>query len=109
MKLYKDTELLETIAKGLITGILVGYLIIYGLRPSVPYPEYILDFFENKWIFLILVIIIYYAFLWDYTIAVLLLLSTIALIFDYVIFTNSNPLFIKNESATINDNFPIFV
>lgn len=109
MILDKNTELLEIIAKGLITGILVGYLIIYGLRPSVPYPDYILDFFENKWIFLILVIIIYYVFLWDYTIAVLLLLSTIALIFDYVIFTKSNPLFIINKPLLINDNFPIFV
>jgi len=109
MNLDKNTELLETIFKGLITGILVGYLIIYGLRPSIPYPEYILNFFENKWIFLILVIIIYYTFLWDYTIAILLLLSTIALIFDYVVFTSRNPLFINKEPISINDNIPIFV
>ena len=83
-------EEFQYILKGLLAGILSAYLIIYGLLPSVPYPEFILDFFENKWMFLILLIINYYIFIWDYRCGVLLLLSILALIFDYVIFTTNN-------------------
>ena len=61
-------EIFEYILKGVIAGILAGYLIIYGLRPAVPYPEIILEIFDNKWMFLILVILNYYAFIWDYNI-----------------------------------------
>ncbi len=81
-------ENLQVILKGIVAGILSAYLVIYGLRPAVPYPELILELFENLWIFIILLLVNYYVFLWDYTIGILLLLSIIALIFDYVVFTN---------------------
>lgn len=83
-------EYLQDVLKGLISGILAGYLIIYGLRPSMPYPEIILDFFENKWIFLILLIVNYYVFVWDYKCGVMLLMCIIALVFDYVIFAEND-------------------
>jgi len=102
----------DTILKGLLTGVLIAYLLIYGLRPSVPYPDLILEFFENKWIFLILIIVIYYALIWDLQIGLLLILCTIALIFDYVIFTDlgakSSKDYIKNET-TFENNFPTFI
>lgn len=72
----------------LIIGILSAYLLIYGLRPSVPYPESILEFYENFWLLLILVIINFYVYLWDRTIGLLLCLSIIALIFDMIQFAN---------------------
>jgi|DEB0MinimDraft_4_1074332.scaffolds.fasta_scaffold10133_4 Ca2+/Na+ antiporter len=103
----------ETILKGFITGILIGYVLIYGLRPSVRYPDLILEFFENKWIFLILLLIIYYSIIWDLRIGVLMLLSTIALIFDYIIFTdtfNQNKENMNNNVDTnIQNNFPLFI
>jgi hypothetical protein len=71
----------------LIIGLLTGYLLIYGLRPSFPYPEFILEPFEHNWIFLIIFIVNYYAFIWDSKVGYLMLLSIIALIFDYLIFT----------------------
>jgi hypothetical protein len=116
-------EIIEDIIKGIIAGILAAFLILYGLRPSVPYPEIILEIFDNKWMFLILVILNYYAFIWDYTIGSLLLLCVITLIFDYIIFiekgfkptdfTKNNtiekfitnePVFIKNNTLIMNDN-----
>ena len=42
--------------KYIIIGILSAYLLIYGLRPSIPYPETILEFYENFW-FLIIIFI----------------------------------------------------
>jgi len=71
-----------------IIGILSAYLLIYGLRPSVPYPESILEFYENFWLLLILVIFNFYIYLWDRTIGLLLCLSIIALIFDMIQFSN---------------------
>jgi hypothetical protein len=81
-------EYLEVILKGLITGLLSAYLVLYGLRPAVPYPEMILELFENLWMFIILLIFNYYTFVWDYTIGAILLLCILALVFDYIVFTN---------------------
>lgn len=71
----------------LIIGIISAYLLIYGLRPSVPYPEELLELYEHYWILLIIMIINIYVLIWDLRIGVLMSLSIIALIFDMIIFT----------------------
>lgn len=76
----------NTILKGIITGILSGYLLIYGLRPSVQYPDIILELFDNTWIIILLVILNYYLYIWDKIIGSLFLLCIIGLIFDQIIF-----------------------
>jgi len=103
-------EYFHIIFKGIITGVLSAYLLIYGLRPAIPYPEYILEFFENKWLFIILILINYYAFIYDYRIGCLLLLSIIALVFDYVIFVNNDikQINIKNRESFNIIKDPIF-
>jgi hypothetical protein len=73
--------------KYIIIGILTAYLLIYGLRPSVPYPEAILEFYENFWILIILIFFNFYIYLWDKKIGVLLGLSIIALIMDMIQFS----------------------
>jgi hypothetical protein len=100
-------ESLETILKGLLAGFLSAYLILFGLRPAVAYPELILELFENLWIFIILLIINYYVFIWDYTIGAILLLCIIALIFDYVVFTNKG--FQKKMNSHIQHYEDFFV
>jgi hypothetical protein len=80
-------EYLEIIIKGILCGILSAFLIIYGLRPAVPYPDALLEFFENPWLFLILLLATYYVFIWDHMLGALLLLSISSLIFDYIVFT----------------------
>ncbi len=100
-------ESLETILKGLLAGFLSAYLILFGLRPAVAYPEIILELFENLWIFIILLIINYYVFIWDYTIGAILLLCIIALIFDYVVFTNKG--FQKKMNSHIQHYEDFFV
>jgi len=79
---------IETFIRYIIIGILSAYLLIYGLRPSIPYPEYILELAEHYWIIVILIIINYYIALWDLKIALLVCLSIVALIFDIYIFGN---------------------
>ena len=78
---------IDIFIKFLIIGILSAYLLIYGLRPSVPYPEQILELCEHYWILIIIIIINYYILLWDLRIAVLTALGIIALIFDMILFT----------------------
>lgn len=110
MESVKFKEYSSLILKGIITGVISAYLLIYGLRPSVHYPEIILDFFENKWIFIILIIINYYVFLYDYKIGCMFLLCIIALIFDYIIFASNDinkTEIIKNEGFE-NDSMYVF-
>jgi len=81
-------KFLDIFIRYILIGILSAYLLIYGLRPAIPYPEYILEFYENFWLLILLVIINYYVYLWDARIGILLGLSVIALIFDMIQFTN---------------------
>jgi len=84
---YRNRMELLILFKYIIIGILTGYLLIYGLRPSVPYPEAILEFYENFWLLIILIIFNFYIYIWDKTIGVLLFLSIIALIMDMIQFS----------------------
>lgn len=99
-------EYLELILKGAITGVLCAYLVLFGLRPAVPYPEFILELFENLWMFIILLIANYYILIWDYTIGAILLLCILALIFDFVVFTNKG--FEKRVKYESRDTFADF-
>ena len=91
---------IEDISKGILTGALVSYLIILGMRPAAIYPDNILDIIDNPWIFLILFIFNYYILYWDITIGLLLFLTLIALILDIIIFTDGD--FIKDNINILN-------
>ena len=80
-------DVLNTVLKGIISGFLIAYLIMLGLRPSAEYPDNILEIIDNPWIFIILILVNFYAIQWDMTIGLLLLLSIIALLLDVIIFT----------------------
>ena len=71
----------------LIIGIISAYLLIYGLRPSIQYPETLIEIYEHYWILLILIIINIYLFYWDLRIGVMMLLAIIAIVFDMATFT----------------------
>jgi hypothetical protein len=101
MKEVLDRNLFESIIKYLFVGLLSGYILVYALRPSIPNPDIILDILENKFIFIILFIINYYLYLYDYLIATLFSICIFSLIFDYLIFIDIN----KNIETTIHENF----
>lgn len=82
--------MIKTFIEFLIMGILSGYLLIYGLRPSVSYPDFILEPFQHNWLFLIIFLINYYLFIFNIKIGFLMLLAVIALIFDFLIFAKKN-------------------
>ena len=76
-----------SILKGVISGFLIAYLIVLGLRPAAEYPDNLLEIIDNPWIFVVLVLINFYVMQWDTTIGLLMLLSIIALMLDIFIFT----------------------
>jgi ABC-type multidrug transport system fused ATPase/permease subunit len=100
-----NNEVLYNILKGLITGFLIAYLVILGLRPAALYPDNMLDIIDNPWIFIILFIINFYVIQWDLTIGLLLFLSIIALILDIIIFTEGKIFYsIEDNKESFNEN-----
>lgn len=80
-------DCINSLMKGIVSAIFIAYLILYGLRPAVMYPDNILDIVDNPWVMIILLIINYYFFIWDTTIGLLMLLMLIALLLDIILFT----------------------
>ena len=100
-----NNEVLYNIFKGLITGFLIAYLVILGLRPAALYPDNMLDIIDNPWIFIILFIVNFYVIQWDLTIGLLLFLSIIALILDIIIFTEGKIFYsIEDNKESFNEN-----
>ena len=95
-----ESNNLNIILKGTISGFLIAYLVILGLRPTAEYPDNILEIIDNPWIFVLLIIINFYALQWDLTIGLLLMLSIIALILDVIIFTEGE--IFNNDSSIEN-------
>jgi len=93
--------MIEEFIKYILIGFFSAYLLIYGLRPSIPYPHYILEPYEHNWMFIVIFIINYYLFIWDIKLGALMLLCVIALIFDMFLFTkknfNTNPIPVQNN------------
>lgn len=81
-------SMIDNVLKGIISGFLIAYLLIFGLIPSSKYPDDILDIMDNPWIFAIILIINFYILYWDLTIGLLLFISLIALMLDIIIFTD---------------------
>lgn len=79
-------DYIDIFMRYLLIGIVSGYLLIYGLRPSVPYPEQLLELCEHYWIIILLLFINYYILLWDLRLGLLITLGIVALIFDIIIF-----------------------
>ena len=102
----KNNSLFNYILKGGITGILVAYVIIYALRPSVPYPDFIIEIFENYFMFIILLLINFYLFLWDKLIGTLFFVCILSLVFDYFIFIKKDLVKIKKfDNQVVIENF----
>ena len=99
-----DNNIISKVLKGLITGILCAYIILFALRPSVPNPDSILEIIENKYILIPLILINYYLFEWDKLVGILFLICIISLIFDYFIFINKGLKKIRNKNIDYESN-----
>lgn len=72
--------------RGLITGILAAFVILYALRPGMPYPQWMITLYDHPWVFLVLFAIIAYIALMDVFIGALLMIAFVALAADMYLF-----------------------
>ena len=75
--------------EGLIIGILSGICIIYGFQTRVKYPLWMVKAYDHPWIILLLIIVSLYTLQVNEKIGALLLIITLAMIVDGIIFTRS--------------------
>lgn len=82
---------LNDVFEGIAVGLLAGLVLVYALRPKVPYPAWMVSIFEQPWIFLVLAIFAVSVFLWSRVVGALLVLIIIALYADMVVFARPPP------------------
>ena len=75
--------------EGIIIGILAGICIIYGFQTRVKYPLWMVKAYDHPWIILILILLSIYVLQHNEKIGAMLLIITIAMIIDGVIFTRT--------------------
>lgn len=73
----------DDVVKGLVTGMLVAFMVLYSLRPQTPYPEWVLNTYEHPWIFIILVCMVVLLSAWDARAGAIMFLIVATLLMDY--------------------------
>jgi len=79
------TQLIE----GLIIGILAGVCVIYGFQTRVKYPLWMVKAYDHPWIILVFTLLSVYVLQFNPKIGAMLLIMTMALIVDGIIFTRT--------------------
>lgn len=73
----------DDIIKGLVTGVLVGFMVLYSLRPQTPYPEWVLQTYEHPWIFIVLLCTVAVVSAWELRAGAVLFIIVATLLIDY--------------------------
>lgn len=74
---------IDEVTKGILSGIFIGILLMYSFRPQVPYPQWMLQPYENPWMFLILIMVVVLLLAWDLRTGGLAFLIVATLIMEY--------------------------
>tara|TARA_Y100000389_G_scaffold199963_1_gene239417 strand:- start:628 stop:945 length:318 start_codon:yes stop_codon:yes gene_type:complete len=95
---------MDTIWKTVILIILVLYVTIIALNPSIKNPYFINIVYENPFILLVIVLFAYYITYWDIRLGLLLLICAIAIYLDILLIkkTINNKTTIKDDRAFIS-------
>ena len=95
---------MDTIWKTVILIILVLYVVIIALNPSIKNPYFINFVYENPFILLVIVLFAYYITYWDIRLGLLLLICAIAIYLDILLIkkTINNKTTIKDDRAFIS-------
>lgn len=84
---FTSTTTIHDMFAGLLAGIMSVFLVIYAFQPNRPYPSWMLEPAEKPWLFVIILIAIVYLLKWDYLVGILVLLFTLAVVLDMMVFT----------------------
>ena len=77
---------IDEVIKGLVTGVLATFVILYSLRPTSPYPRWVVESYEHPWIFVLMIIAVPFLYAWDNIVGALAFIITTMLIIDYNFF-----------------------
>ena len=72
--------------RGLSVGVLIGFILLYVLRPREPYPHWTLVPFEQPWLLIVFAIVLMMAFKWDTVVGTLILISMIGILLDVLVY-----------------------
>jgi hypothetical protein len=75
--------------EGIVIGILAGICIIYGFQTRIKYPLWIVKIYDHPWIILVMILLSVHVLQNNQKVGALLLLLTLALIVDGIIFTRT--------------------
>ena len=75
--------------EGILLGVLAGVCIIYGFQTRVKYPLWMVKSYDHPWIILVLILLSVYVLQHNAKIGAMLLIMTMALIIDGIIFTRT--------------------
>lgn len=95
---------MDTIWKTVILIILILYVVIIALNPSIKNPYFINFVYENPFILLVIVLFAYYITYWDMRLGLLLLICAIAIYLDILLIkkTINNKTSVKDDRAFIS-------
>lgn len=81
--------MIHDLSAGFIAGFISVFLIIYAFQPNRPYPSWMLEPVDQPWMLILILIIIFLLFHWDYLIGILLTLFVLAIVFDVIVLTKA--------------------
>ena len=78
----------DLLLRGVVVGVLAAYLVLYGLRPSSPYPKWMLAAYDQPWVFIVLFIVVVQVAMWDLFAGCLAMIGFLAFTADLFVFGN---------------------
>jgi hypothetical protein len=76
--------LIEAI-RGLATGVLIAFVVLYSLQPKTPYPKWIVATFEHPWVFVLAFIVACWLLSVDKVIGILAFIAVATVTIDYYV------------------------
>ena len=96
---------MNEVLKNVIFILLLLYVIIIALNPSIQNPYFVIVVYENPIILLLLVLLSYYILMWDIKIGLLILICSIAVYIDILLIKKKlykeNTVIFKDDRAFI--------
>jgi hypothetical protein len=95
---------MDTIWKTLILTILIIYVVVIALNPSIKNPYFVIIVYDNPLLLLFIVLFAYYISQWDLKIALLILICVLAIYLDIILIKKgiTNKETLKDDRAFVS-------